>query len=120
MQTLEGAENLRPNSSLTKKEKINGLLSMVRERDYEAMSKRFADYFGLTFTTLPTLPHRIKSVIRGKEFLFADGGSAASRTFIILHSLGHYYFISSAKRKNENRYEYIYDKKERQTSLHLH
>lgn len=39
---------------------------------------------------------------------------------MVLHSLGHYYFICEAKRKNVERYAYIYDSRGVQAALHYY
>lgn len=56
----------------------------------------------------------------GKKVAFAKGVSPVSRAFMVLHSLGHYYFISEAKRKNIERYAYIYDSRGVQGALHYY
>ena len=61
----------------------------------------------------------IKAVITSKVFDFADGISLSSRLFMILHTIGHYYFISRADQMGIDRYRYIYDTFEN-TNLHVY
>jgi hypothetical protein len=96
--------------SASKEERIASLLAMIKPEDYQHMAKVLGDMFGLEYKMVDSHPSNIKAIIKYKTFTFRKGISDASKTFMVLHSLGHYYFISRAKKVGVKRFEYIYDK----------
>ncbi|AUX21184.1 hypothetical protein SOCEGT47_016630 [Sorangium cellulosum] len=121
METQESTSTIMKPGPMSKKEKIKNVLEMVSLSDYEELIKRTTELFDLEYNTVESHPNNIKAVIKYKTFTFREGLSLSSKTFMILHSLGHYYFISNAKRKKNTRYEYIYDKEGTDApNLHLY
>jgi hypothetical protein len=105
----------------SKQEQRRKALSLVSNEDYQRLTATVGKMFDLEYRSVDAHPNNIKAVIKYKTFTFAAGISNTSKTFMILHSLGHYYFISSAKRLDNERYEYIYDKAGREAiALHLY
>jgi len=100
--------------------RIEQLLSMMSERDFEQLKSTLQERFGLEYEEADSHPHNIKTIITGKKIVFSKDVSPSSRTFMVLHSLGHYYFICEAKRKNIERYAYIYDLRGVQSALHYY
>lgn len=100
--------------------RIEQLLSMMTERDFEQLKSTLQERFGLEYEEADRHPHNIKTIITGKKITFSKDVSPSSRTFMVLHSLGHYYFICEAKRKNIERYAYIYDLRGVQSALHYY
>src|SRR3954462_14444045 len=84
--------------SASKEERIASLLAMIKPEDYQHMAKVLDDMFGLEYKMVDSHPSNIKAIIKYKTFTFRKGISDASKTFMVLHSLGHYYFISRAKK----------------------
>lgn len=100
--------------------RIEQLLSMMTECDFDFLKSALQDRFGLEYEEANHHPHNIKTIIKGKKITFSKDVSPSSRTFMVLHSLGHYYFICEAKRKNIERYAYIYDLRGVQSALHYY
>lgn len=94
----------------SKEERIANLLAMVKPDEYQHMTKVLGEMFGLEYKMVDSHPSNIKAIIKYKTFTFRTGISDVSKTFMVLHSLGHYYFISQAKKVGVKRFEYIYDK----------
>lgn len=101
-------------------ERIENLLALMSESDFEEIKSQLGQRFGLEYSEVDDHPSHIKTIITGRNVVFAKGVSPASRAFMVLHSLGHYYFISEAKRKNIERYAYIYDSRGKQAALHYY
>ncbi|MFE8644825.1 hypothetical protein ACFX58_07040 [Sphingomonas sp. NCPPB 2930] len=100
--------------------RIDSILSMMTEDGFGELKTVLQKRFGLEYDEVSAHPHHIKTTIRGKRIVFAQGVSPASRAFMVLHSLGHYYFICEARRKNIERYAYIYDLRGVQSALHYY
>jgi|GEM_PF-3518545 hypothetical protein len=111
---------LRTNVGHDADARIEELISMMTERDFEELKSTLQERFGLEYEEADSHPHNIKTIITGKKIVFSKSVSPSSRTFMVLHSLGHYYFICEAKRKNIERYAYIYDLRGVQSALHYY
>lgn len=111
---------LRTNVGHDADARIEELISMMTERDFEELKSTLQERFGLEYEEADSHPHNIKTIITGKKIVFSKSVSSSSRTFMVLHSLGHYYFICEAKRKNIERYAYIYDLRGVQSALHYY
>lgn len=96
------------------------LLALMSTSDLAMLQRTLVQRFGLVFDEAESHPHHIKTIIKGRHITFADGVSPASRTFMVLHSLGHCYFICEARRKQIERYAYIYDLRGVQSALHYY
>lgn len=121
MKTQESTSTRTKPSVASKKDKIKSVLEMVSPGDYERLVKQTTEMFDLEYNTVESHPNNIKAIIKYKTFTFREGISLSSKTFMILHSLGHYYFISNAKKVKNTRYEYIYDKVGKDSpNLHLY
>ena len=99
---------------------MDELLSTIGESSYDKLIAALVEKFGLELDEVDHHPLNIKAVIKGRKTTFAKSVSWPSRTFMLLHSLGHYYFICEAKRKNIERYAYIYDLRGVQAALHYY
>lgn len=99
-------EQVAPHS---KEVRINQVLSMIDEQAFKHLTHTFQEMFGLEYETITSLPHHVKCLINCKNFKFIEGLSYSSKAFMILHTLGHYYFISSADEKKVNRFNYLYE-----------
>lgn len=106
---------LPPAHGLTPAE-VRGLISPAEALLLES---RLQALFGLHSDTVPHHLHNIKCIIRRRHFQFAEGISPASKAFMLLHTIGHYFFISSAVQKGVRRYEPIYDTFEN-ANLHIY
>ena len=104
---------------LSIEDRVNAVLSFVDEEEYQAVSTKLADLFGLQYHFVPSHQFGIKAIIKNRVFTFGEGISLASRVFMILHTIGHYYFISRADKMGIDRYRYIYDTFEN-TNLHVY
>ncbi len=100
--------------------RIENLLALMSEHDFEELKLVLSQRFGLEYFEVDAHPSHIKTIITGKKVVFSKAVSPASRAFMVLHSLGHYYFICEAKRKNIERYAYIYDSRGVQAALHYY
>lgn len=100
--------------------RVEQLVSAMTTDGYRELTKKLEDHFGLFFNEVPSHPINIKTIIKGKNITFSESLSLTSRAFMTLHSLGHYYFICEAKRKNIERYSYIYDLRGVQAALHYY
>ncbi|MBY5775429.1 hypothetical protein HFN63_36510 [Rhizobium leguminosarum] len=105
--------------TMSKADRIRAVLSIVDEAEYEAVTTKLESLFGLKYNFGKAHIFSIKAVIKGRVFNFSDGISLPSRLFMILHTLGHYYFISRADKMGIDRYRYIYDTFEN-TNLHVY
>lgn len=101
-------------------ENIEKILSMMSDEEFESLKSTLKERFDLEYDEIESHPYNIKTIIKGKKITFSKNVSAVSRAFMILHSLGHYYFICEAKRKSIERYAYIYDLKGVQSALHYY
>ena len=99
---------------------IKKILSLMTESDFDKLKTDLQTRFGLEYEEVESHPNNIKTIIKGNQIIFTKGVSPASRTFMVLHSLGHYYFICEAKRKQIERYSYIYDLRGVQAALHYY
>ena len=99
---------------------MDELLSTIGESSYDKLTDALVGKFGLELEEVDHHPLNIKAIIKGRKIAFAKSVSWPSRTFMLLHSLGHYYFICEAKRKNIERYAYIYDLRGVQAALHYY
>ncbi len=99
---------------------MDELLSTIGESSYDKLTDALMGKFGLDLDEVDHHPLNIKAIIKGRKITFARSVSWPSRTFMLLHSLGHYYFICEAKRKNIERYAYIYDLRGVQAALHYY
>ena len=100
--------------------RLGELLSAIGGFSYDKLTDTLGDKFGLELDEVDHHPLNIKAIIKGRKITFARSVSWPSRTFMLLHSLGHYYFICEAKRKNIERYAYIYDLRGVQAALHYY
>ncbi|AMK18909.1 hypothetical protein [Sphingobium sp. MI1205] len=100
--------------------RMDELLSTIGESSYDKLADTLVEKFGLELDEVDHHPLNIKAVIKGRQITFAKSVSWPSRTFMLLHSLGHYYFICEAKSKNIERYAYIYDLRGVQAALHYY
>jgi hypothetical protein len=100
--------------------RIERVLALMNEKDFQNLTDSLAKRFGLVLSHVDSHPLNIKTIIRGKNIAFSNSVSPASKTFMLLHSLGHYYFICEAKRKKIERYSYIYDLRGVQAALHYY
>ena len=105
--------------AMTKSDRIKTVLSMVDENEYETVVSKLITLFDLELNFGKAHDFGIKRVIKSRVFEFSDGISLPSRLFMILHTLGHYYFISRADKMGIDRYKYIYDTFEN-TNLHVY
>jgi hypothetical protein len=110
---------VRSNGSAAKQAEIQRVLSMISEDEYKVLERKCYELYGLHYETVPSHKYCIKCIITRRHFSFADGLSPASKAFMILHTIGHYYFITSAVRKGVKRYEHIYDTFEN-ANLHVY
>ncbi|WP_374422273.1 hypothetical protein [Chromobacterium sp.] len=99
---------------------IERVLAMISPQELQRLQNRLQQLFQLQYSETDSHPHNIKTIIKGRDIQFSRGVSPASRAFMILHSLGHYFFICAAKRKNIERYSYIYDLRGVQAALHYY
>ncbi len=88
------------------------LSSSYAETLYDELALRLKNLFDLKITSSDDHEHGIKAVIKGKSFDCLRDVSAPTRIFMLLHTLGHYYFISRAARIGIDRYDYIYETSE--------
>ncbi|MBB2172941.1 hypothetical protein [Gluconacetobacter asukensis] len=100
--------------------RVEQLIAAMTPDGYRGLTRKLEDHFGLRFAEVPSHPFNIKAMIKGKDIVFSESVSLTSRAFMMLHSLGHYYFICEAKRKNVERYSYIYDLRGVQAALHYY
>lgn len=100
--------------------RIEKLLALMTESDFRDLRSALQQRFGLEYNEVDGHPHNIKTIITGNKITFSRAVSPASRAFMVLHSLGHYYFICEARRKNIERYSYIYDLRGVQAALHYY
>lgn len=100
--------------------RMGELLLAIGESSYDKLTTALVEKFGLDLDEVDHHPLNIKAIIKGRKITFAKSVSWPSRTFMLLHSLGHYYFICEAKRKNIERYAYIYDLRGVQAALHYY
>ncbi|MGV2122183.1 hypothetical protein ACQZ4R_03655 [Agrobacterium vitis] len=105
--------------AMSKTDRIQAVLSIVDEAEYKAVTTKLASLFDLEYNFEKVHKFGIKTIIKSRVFDFADGISLPSRLFMILHTLGHYYFISRADKMGIDRYKYIYDTFEN-TNLHVY
>lgn len=96
------------------------LLSTMGASMYDNLINTLIERFGLEIDEVDQHPLNIKAIIKGRKITFARSVSWPSRSFMILHSLGHYYFICEARRRNVERYAYIYDLRGVQAALHYY
>ncbi|KMN76596.1 hypothetical protein VK98_20535 [Chromobacterium sp. LK11] len=99
---------------------IETVLAMMSNQELQRLQAKLRQLYRLEYSETDAHPFNIKTIIKGRDIRFARGVSPASRAFMILHSLGHYFFICAAKRKNIERYDYIYDLRGVQTALHYY
>jgi hypothetical protein len=104
---------------MPKSDRIRTIVEMVDDDEYKAVTEKLASQFDLDFRFGAQHQFGIKTVIKRRDFHFTDGISASSRIFMIVHTLGHYYFISRAAQMGIDRYKYIYDTFEN-TNLHVY
>lgn len=104
---------------LSLEDRVDAVLNFVGEEEYQIVSTKLADLFGLQYHFVPAHQFGIKAIIKNRVFTFGEGISLPSRVFMILHTLGHYYFISRADKMGIDRYRYIYDTFEN-TNLHVY
>jgi hypothetical protein len=110
-----------PTAIPSKEQKIGALLRAASAREFESLTSLMTRMFGIDFQYVDSHPNNIKCIIKYKTFKFRNDLSISSKIFMIIHSIGHYYFITSAKRKNYDRYAYIYDQEGREaTALHIY
>lgn len=100
-------------------EKINEILGMISGEEYKTLERRCYELFGLHYETVSSHKFGIKCIIARRKFSFVEGISFASKAFMVLHTVGHYFFVTNAVRKGVRRYEHIYDTFEN-TNLHVY
>lgn len=61
--------------------RIEQLLSMMSERDFEQLKSSLQERFGLEYEEADSHPHNIKTIITGKKIVFSKDVSPSSRTF---------------------------------------
>lgn len=116
------SENLRPAPApaVATDDDIRDVLALVTPEEYQAACDQLARMYGLRYREVAGHPLNIKTIIKGRDITFAQGVSLSSRMFMLLHSLGHYFFICAAKDKKIERYAYIYDLRGVQSALHYY
>ena len=97
-----------PEPNLSLQQRVKSVLSMVDEEGAEALLQILRKKLGLVFQAKDYHEGNVKGICEGKHFCFINKMSSTSLIFMILHVLGHYYFISEANKKNIKRYQYIY------------
>jgi hypothetical protein len=107
------------NDPVAKRIAIQKVLGMITAEEYKVLERKCYELHGLHYETVPSHKFDIKCIITRRHFSFAEGLSAASKAFMILHTIGHYYFITRAVRKGITRYEHIYDTFEN-ANLHVY
>lgn len=117
---MQHAQNVIASGGPDMDTRIEKILSLMTESDFNHLKSALQERFGLDYDEVDSHPHNIKTIIKGRNITFSKGVSPASRTFMVLHSLGHYYFICEAKRKQIERYSYIYDLRGVQAALHYY
>jgi hypothetical protein len=105
--------------ALSKADRIQAISNMVDAVEYDDIATKLKTLFKLEYNFGKTHLFGIKTVIKNRIFDFSDGISLSSRLFMIVHTLGHYYFISRAGQLGIDRYRYIYDTFEN-TNLHVY
>ncbi|OWK23142.1 hypothetical protein AJ87_41590 [Rhizobium yanglingense] len=90
---------------MSKADRIQAVLSIVDEAEYDKVTTKLASLFGLEYNFGKAHKFGIKTIIKSRVFDFSDGISLPSRLFMILHTLGHYYFISRADKMGIDRYK---------------
>jgi hypothetical protein len=98
---------------------IDRTLSMITADEYQTLERRCYELYGLHYEIVPAHKYNIKCIIKRRHFSFVDNISHASKAFMLLHTIGHYYFITNAVRKGVKRYEHIYDTFEN-ANLHVY
>ncbi|MER9313277.1 hypothetical protein NKI51_29045 [Mesorhizobium australicum] len=106
-------------AAAAKRREIERVLGMISEDEYATLERRCYELFGLHYHTATEHKYSIKCIIERRRFSFVEGLSNASKAFMILHTIGHYYFITNAVRKGVRRYEHIYDTFEN-ANLHVY
>lgn len=101
-------------------DRIRKTISMMSPSEFSLLENALTKQFDLDFQETDCHTNHIKSIIKGKQFVFLKSISRSSRAFMTLHSLGHYYFICEARRKNIDRHAYIYDLSGQQAALHYY
>jgi hypothetical protein len=109
----------RSRANTDRQREIKRVLNMISDDEYVTLEKRCYELFGLQYVTVPSHKYNIKCIIERRKFSFAEGLSNASKAFMILHTIGHYYFITNAVRMGVRRYEHIYDTFEN-ANLHVY
>lgn len=101
----EGKLPVHPGLHLSKDE----LVETYDESDYLQLRDRLQCLHPITVETGDGFDHGIKAIIRGHEFVHSSSLSSPTRIFMLLHTLGHYQFLTSAARMGIDRYDYIYE-----------
>jgi hypothetical protein len=105
--------------AMNKADRIQTISGMVGAAEYDDIATKLKDLFALEYNFGRSHKFGIKTVIKNRVFDFSDGISMSSRLFMMVHTLGHYYFISRAGKLGVDRYKYIYDTFEN-TNLHVY
>ncbi|ACL62926.1 hypothetical protein [Methylobacterium nodulans] len=86
--------------------------SSYPETLYEDLATKLVSRFGLDLRISKCFDHGIKAVIKGRSFHYLHEISSPTKIFMLLHTLGHYQFITRAARLGIQRYDYIYETSE--------
>lgn len=88
---------------------IEDILGMVKPEEYRFLEEICTKLYGLRIANTESYKHNIKGIMARKQFTFTVGLSDATKTYQLLHVVGHYHFMTSALRKGVRRYDYIFD-----------
>lgn len=72
---------------------IARLLILLPQNNVDQIKLILGRRFRLKYSEMARLPGHLKAIVKVRKFFFAQHVPAASRAFIVLHCLGHYYLI---------------------------
>jgi hypothetical protein len=96
--------------SLTRQKQaaIAGIRSLITPEEYAFLERKCEELYGLQLKYAPSYVYNVKSIMAREHFTFTEDLSESTKTFQLLHVIGHYHFMTQAFRRGIHRYDHIY------------
>lgn len=88
---------------------IDDLVSAYNDDEFFVLEEKLREIFSLKMRPRDAFDSGIKAIIKGRTFDYQCDISPPTKLFMLLHTLGHYYFITRAAGLGIDRYDYIYE-----------
>lgn len=87
----------------------SAVMEMVSPEEFIYLQQKCSELYGLRVQTAKSYQHHVKSIMARQSFTFTEGLSDATKTYQLIHVIGHYHFMTSALRRGVSRYDYIFE-----------